>query len=501
MIPILFASTETAFTSQGLGRLLDARKCEVTEERNGIYELVMEYPVSGALFSKIQPGCYIFATHDDSGTPQAFQIYKTAAPIEGWMQINAWHISYALNNIVVAPFTASTCSAAISGVKTNSMNTNPFTFWTDKSVTADFKLDVPASARSILGGTAGSLLDVYGAGEYEFDMFTVKLHAHRGANNGVTIRYGKNLKQLDYELDASNIYNAVVPYWTSESATVYLDHPVVRTGETAKNTIPLDLSGEFDTQPTTAQLEAKAQTIINASGNYQVKDNIKIDFVQLWQTEEYKIYSGLERVKLCDTVTVYYEKFGINATAKCIRTVYNTLLDRYSEIELGEPKTTLAQQIQEDTSDAIMPAVSGAASTANAALSEAAGLNTGYDEVLYSDDITGSVTSDATLASITVTDPGIYLVIAEGRVGRSGYAEADRPNIQQSVLLEQLRGNVIINMTRNFNNMTQTFGINCNAMFNCEAGDVIALFVQQRSTSVTVTSQTAHLSYSIIKLR
>ena len=357
MIPILFASTETAFTTQGLGRLLDARKCEVTEERNGIYELVMEYPVSGALFSKIQPGCYIFATHDDSGTPQAFQIYKTSAPIEGWMEINAWHISYALNSIVVAPFTATTCATAIAGVKTNSMNTNPFTFQTDKVVTANFSLDVPASARAILGGMEGSILDVYGSAEYEFDMFTVKLLAHRGANNGVTIRYGKNLTKLDYELDASNVYNACVPYWSGEETNVVLDHVVVRTGQTAKNTIALDLSSDFDEPPTAVQLEAKAQSYLDASSNYQVKDNIQIDFVALWQTEEYKIYSGLERVKLCDTVTIYYEKFGINATAKVIKVVYNTLLDRYSSIELGEPKTSLSQQIQQDVSPSILSEV------------------------------------------------------------------------------------------------------------------------------------------------
>ena len=47
MTPILFAKTETDFTHNGIGRLVDCISCEVTEERNGIYELEMQYPVIG----------------------------------------------------------------------------------------------------------------------------------------------------------------------------------------------------------------------------------------------------------------------------------------------------------------------------------------------------------------------------------------------------------------------------------------------------------------------
>lgn len=359
MTPKLFPSTETAFTSEGLGRLVDARKCEVTEERNGQYELVLEYPVGGELFNSIKPGCYILATHDDTGDMQAFQIYKTSSPLDGWMTVNAWHISYLLNSIVVAPFTANTCANALAGIASNSMNTNPFTFSTDKTLTATFSQDIPMSARSLLGGVQGSILDVYGPGEYEFDMFSVKFRSARGSNTDVVIRYGKNLKSLDYQLDASNMFNAVVPYWTNGETNVYVNHVVVRTGDTANRVVALDLSSDFDEAPTTAQLEAKAQIYVDASTNYQVKDNIKVDFVPLWQTEEYKYYADLERVKLCDTVKIYYERFGITATAKIIKVVYNTLLDRYSYMELGEPKTTLSQQIQMDVSGGILAEVPG----------------------------------------------------------------------------------------------------------------------------------------------
>lgn len=357
MVPILFAATETAFTSNGLGRLADATKCEVTEERNGIYELVMEYPVSGKMYGQIECGKYIYATHDESKVPQAFQIYKMSTPLEGVVTINAWHISYALNTIIVAPFTAGSCTAAIAGVKTNSMNTNPFTFWTDKSVTADFETTLPMSARAILGGTQGSILDVYGKGEYEFDMFTVKLHLNRGQNRGVSIRYGKNLTQLDQTLDASNVYNSCVPYWTNGENTVVSDVIITKAGQTTGRTVTMDLSSEFDEQPTLAELKAKAQTKIDASDNYTLKENLKIDFVALWQTEEYKNLASLQRIYLCDTVNIFYAKAGINVTAQCIKVVYDSLRERYVSMELGEPSTSLIQQIQQEVVGDVMEQV------------------------------------------------------------------------------------------------------------------------------------------------
>ena len=347
MTPKLFPSNETDFTTEGLGRLADARRCEVTEERNGQYELVLEYPVGGPLIGSLLAGNFIFATHDNSGAPQAFQIYSTEEELDGWLTVRAWHISYLLNSIILKPFTATSCADAVSKLSTKSINTNPFTFWTDKAVTANFSLDVPKSVRAVLGGSEGSLLDTYGKGEYEFDMFTVKLHLNRGADRGVAIRYGKNLVSLDRELDASNVYNAVVPYWTDGETTVSLDHTVVRTGETQGRVIALDLSGDFDEAPTTTALENRAQARVDASSSYQLKENLKIDFVQLWQTTDYKDVANLERVSLCDTVHIIYTKRGITATAKCIKVVYDTLRERYVEMELGEPRTSLAQEIQD----------------------------------------------------------------------------------------------------------------------------------------------------------
>lgn len=354
MIPILFDSTETSFTSEGLGRLTGATVCDVAEERNGSFELELQYPVNGKLIQSLVLGNYILSTHDDSKDPEPFEIYRVSEPLEGFVTVNAWHISYQLNGIIAKPFTAASCSAALAALPGASINSNPFTFWTDKSVSGTYKLEVPRSVRSILGGSEGSILDVYGTGEYKFEKYLVRLYLNRGANNGVSIRYAKNLVSLDRTRDASNQFNAVAPFWESEDAVVYLDHLVVRTGETAGRAIVLDLSNDFDEQPTTAQLEAAAQSYVDASTSNVVKENIKVDFVQLWQTEEYKAFANLQRVKLCDTVNIVYERLGLNATAKVIKVVYDALKERYSSMELGEPRVSLSQQIAKDVADDVL---------------------------------------------------------------------------------------------------------------------------------------------------
>ena len=296
MIPILYESTETNFKSNGLGRLSDCISCVVHEERNGVYECEFEYPITGAHYDEIIKGRIIACVHDEVGDIQPFDIYKRTAPIDGVVTFFAHHISYRQNGIVVKPFTASSCTQAMQGLKTNSTSTNPFTYWTNKSVNASFSLDIPKTLKALLGGVEGSILDVFGTGEYEFDKFTVKLHTHRGDDTGIQIRYGKNLIDLQDDIDCTDCYTGVVPYWINSSGEtqelVHLSTWVVDSGKPTYGSrsiiIPMDLTGEFETKPTETQLREKALAKLNDNEPWLPKESITVDFVQLWQTEEYK---------------------------------------------------------------------------------------------------------------------------------------------------------------------------------------------------------------------
>lgn len=353
MIPILYEKNTTSFLNNGLGRLSDAISCKVTEERNGTFELTMTYPISGIHYHDIEEERIIFARSEDGGNPQAFIIYKISKPLNGVVTINAEHISYLLNGYVVMPFTATSLADALGKINANAVLSTGFTFATTIVENIPYKLELPRSIRSLLGGERGSLLDVYGGKDYKFDNFTVTCYGDRGADNGVTIRYGKNLTDLKAVNDATNIYTGIVPYWqdSDTGATVYVDDYVVYGPHAA--TYPysyikvVDFSDDFEEAPTKAQLLLAATNYLDRSDGWKIKNTIKVSFVNLSQSEEYKDIAPLERVKLCDTVTVQYTKLGVSFKTKVIKTVYDVLLDRYDSIELGDTTYSLAKAIQE----------------------------------------------------------------------------------------------------------------------------------------------------------
>lgn len=344
---LLYPGAETAFTDNGLGALSDAISCTVTEERNGSFELQMEYPLSGIHYSDIAKRCIITAKPNPYDDPQPFRIYRITRPMNGRVVVYARHISYDLSGVTVEPFTASSAAVALTEIEFNATENNGFSFWTDNQDAGSMRVSVPSSARSILGGTEGSVLDVYG-GEYEWDGFTVRLWSRRGRDSGVTIRYGKNLTSLEQDENIAGVATGVYPYWAGEDgALVTLPEKTVDAPGTYDFSyyMPLDLSGEFEEQPTVSQLRERAEQYVEDNHIGIPTVSLSIAFQPLDQTEEYQDIALLERVNLCDTVTVEYPALGVSATAKCVKTVYDALRDKYISIDLGDAKTNMADTI------------------------------------------------------------------------------------------------------------------------------------------------------------
>lgn len=519
MIPILFDKSATTWTTNGLGRLSEAISCKVTEERNGEYELEMQYPVSGHLFKYLVNDNIIYAkafegTNDDH-VNQPFRIYKVSKPLSGKVTVSARHNSYRLSYTPVGFVPSaqrsakSSLSAITSAIKDPSC---PYKFSTDISSAAlTFGIDAPMSIRSALGGDKG-FLDTYG-GEIKWDDFNVSILSSRGRDNGVTIRYGKNLTDLKEEENIEKTYTAIFGYYKADAEAstperkiegsiikcanasnfpyirtyiydcssdfndtvmkgyrvgqnfykdsdhkegvlaiknnYYEDSGTIITGyfngssfftdsdnkkqispefykyysdgntmqrgyiqgnrffedsshETAitprlnvyyvdqstdTNTIYIWNGSTFIRQPgeesdytnykglytwngSSYQFYKLTQDATNEIKNYVWRFNgsnyeieqqtiplvsdidrlatkymnehdfgvpevsMTVSYQPLWETEEYKDLYPIESVKLCDTITVIFEKLGVHTTAKVTKTVYNTLLNRYDSIEV-----------------------------------------------------------------------------------------------------------------------------------------------------------------------
>lgn len=348
--PILYSATETEFDHNGLGILGDCASCEVEEEGNGSFELSMQYPMDGIHYEDIKDRSIIKAKADQFRDPQLFRVYSISKPMSGIVTVLAEHISYDLSGIPVSRFSAENVVSALSGLKSNAVADCPFSFWTDKTTVAKFSHVVPASIRSKLGGSAGSILDVYG-GELEFDNYTVKLHNNRGMNRGVSIRYGKNLTDIKQDQNCSNVVTGIYPYWYLETdvgnVLIELPEKIVNVPGTHNfsKIKAVDFTQYFELQPTYDELRQAAKNYI-ASNNVGVpKVSMKISFAQLEQSEEYRHLKLLERVALFDTVNVEFPALGVSATAKAVKLVYDVLADRVKSVTLGSVRANIADTI------------------------------------------------------------------------------------------------------------------------------------------------------------
>lgn len=382
----LFDSSAVTFDSNGLGYLTDCVNCTVVEERNGGFELGFNYPITGRHYNDILLRRIVVAKPNPYSTPQPFRIYHISRPIGGIVSISAQHISYDLSDVLCEPFTSVGLTNALSMLKRNMIFSTPFHFSTDiTNVKTEMTIEQPKTARAILGGTDGSILDLFG-GEYEFDGFSVYLHKSRGNNNGVSIRYGKNLTNLTYDEKSESVYTGVYPYYISsdDSSTTFvtLSNPIISLGNYSfKRIYPLDLSSEFDGVPTEDQLRDKANEYIKVNKRKLTTPttSLNISFVQLAMSEEYERYKLLEDVRLCDSVTIEYPELNVSAVAKCIKTEYNVLTDKYVSLELGDVSSNLASTISDLQSGANTDTVTKqqAATTAKSTVSKALGLSGG----------------------------------------------------------------------------------------------------------------------------
>lgn len=132
--------------------------------------------------------------------------------------------------------------------------------------------------------------------------------------------------------------------------------------------VPVDFSQDFETAPTPAELQARAESYVQANSVGVPTVSISVSFVQLEQTEEYRDLALLEKCDLCDTVTVQFERLGVDAKAEIVKIATDVLLERYESVEIGSIRANIADTIagqqqeiqQRPTTSAMQQAVNNA---------------------------------------------------------------------------------------------------------------------------------------------
>lgn len=363
MIPIIYAAGTTNFDNIGLGTLPDCISAKAVRERNGENTLTIEYPSDGENFKLIKVQRIILADVGDDLQPQPYDIVHVTAPIDGHVTIECEHVSYRLNWYPITGFDPGAgarvkrADELMEILRTSCVLYPGFLFSSDIELSNGAAYDYyrdPVPFKTALFGMTGSVLDIFG-GEYVFDRFRVKLLKNAGSDNGVRVRYGKNISKLTQDVDLSSAAASVLAFWaktdheTGATTTVYSTPQVIsspKASNFATDRIKIvDCTAEFEEQPTDTQVTIWAKNYIteNAVGSPSV--SVDVSFVPLSQTLDYAATADLEKVGLCDSVTIEVPSMGIDVKAKVTKVTYNVLLERYDSIEIGTAYQRLADTI------------------------------------------------------------------------------------------------------------------------------------------------------------
>lgn len=349
--------TELVSDKTCIGRLIDCTSCIVEEERNGAYTLTAEVPTTSKYYSKLKLGGILQVKANQDDDNQLFRIETITEPYDDMVIIEANHISYDLKKTSVAPFKAVTGAGnAMTMIKKNMTGGASFTLATSFiDTTGTFKNEIPQPARSLFGGQSGSLIDVFG-GEWHFDNLTCTLCNKRGTDRGVSLRYGKNIISLEQEKNIENVYTHVMPYVTTSDGDAITGtlHTLTEVSNDNIRVYNLDLSSKFndaEETPTADDIDKACDAYIKANDLTTPKVSIELEYIDLADIDEYKQLFMSEKVALCDTVHVYFPKLNINTTAKVVSTKWNVLKERYDKIDIGDARSSLAETINNISSD------------------------------------------------------------------------------------------------------------------------------------------------------
>lgn len=371
MLPILYpsnTSTSGFFENNGLGFFNQCTKCNVTEERNGIYELGMSILPSDRLAKTSVCGMFVKAKPNPFDPPQIFEIYSQSASRDK-IDIQAQHIHYFLNtNVTTEPpakFTG-TPSEVWNAAQIYFALDNPFAF--TSNITSSNTI-LPGNERNIsasefLSGLDGSVLDVFG-GEYYYDNFSVSLLQRRGTDTGIALRYGSNISSKQQDSSNQTVYSHIMPYAlvktkylsTNAEGQMYVNLnnaiEMAYSSLTYKKALLYDFTdrmtdvtlnvispGQYENlSDVKTRLRQETYNYINKNNSAltQISTNIKIDAADTLR--------GLSSCKLCDTVLIDLDDNGTTSRVKIIKTVYDSLAEKYIKMELGQPKKTIADMI------------------------------------------------------------------------------------------------------------------------------------------------------------
>lgn len=350
MIPILY--DELGINK--LGELNDCLECFVEEERNGIFELTLDFPNGYPLADQLTKEKIIIVNANDTLLNQKFRIYDTKKFMSETITVFARHISFDLMYDYVGDvtFENQSCEYALNSLFRQSQFSKHYRGYSDIVNAQNYSMSM-CNILEAIGGKEGSIIDTFGTGaEILRDNTDIHVLNSRGHDNSVTIEYGKNLTGFELSEDTTNLVTRILPYakYTPEGGKEtlvrgsFVDSPLIDS-YSHPYIKHIDYTDKFKDKeiPTKEKLETFARNEYRDNKVDIPKANFKIEFIPLSKCVGYEELE--DKISICDKVTIKNIRYNVDTKAKVIKYKFDVLRDRYESMELGEPRASLGDII------------------------------------------------------------------------------------------------------------------------------------------------------------
>ncbi|EGO6705737.1 peptidoglycan DD-metalloendopeptidase family protein [Enterococcus faecalis] len=363
LIPVIFKPGEKDFTTNGLGRLIDATRCEITEEANGKYELEMDYPAISRFSDYFENGYQIKAKPNDLEEYHIFEIKQTFKDtFTNSIVIYAQSRTYKLGNRQVRLVTVDNRNGAEAMRLIEQNMDEPCDIKLHSDInTASSTIFEARNVLNCIAGEQGSLLQYWG-GEIKREPFKLSLLRRRGRDNVGTVRYGKDLKGLTIKFDWQSIVTKVLPFAELQSGADGTSQRIY--GDAVKseyiNKYP-DVYAQY-VQFTEDQGVKDLSSLNKVAGKYfttlypgsdKPKVSIELEIEKLTDSEEAKEFAKMRNYNLFDTFTVYHKFYDIDIQTKVTGIVYDALAEKTIKITAGDIQVAFYKQQSQDFQEAI----------------------------------------------------------------------------------------------------------------------------------------------------
>lgn len=349
----IFSPTDKIYNSNG-DIVIKPLRAVVFKEDNGEYYLNLETDISYVNY--LVDGNIVVAN-----TPQGDQAFRVGnvEKTKSKITVKAMHVFYdSLNYLIADSYVVDkTCNDALDHLNNATDNESPFTTLSDITTVNSYRC-----VRNSLYEAIQTVLERWG-GHLVRNNWSIEIRTEIGQDNGVTVQYKKNLREITCTSNWENVVTKLLPVGANgillndldktEDIYVYADNqytiPYTKTVSFNQDLQESDYADETAyKQALINDLRMQAIAYVNANSTPQVN---------------YTLSANIDRITdVGDTIQVIDDRLGINLLTRVISFEYDCIQEKYTEVQFGNFTPTLSNlmsnitaeittQVDEKTSD------------------------------------------------------------------------------------------------------------------------------------------------------